>query len=84
MRGVGLSGFPSLSSSCFISSTLFEQPIDAQTLMPVSVPITWEELSSGIRANQFTVENLRQRLDFLKRDPWEGFFDSRQTLHSKR
>jgi bifunctional non-homologous end joining protein LigD len=47
---------------------------------PVSVPITWDELSTGIRANHFTVENLRQRLDFLKHDPWEGFFDSGQTL----
>jgi bifunctional non-homologous end joining protein LigD len=47
---------------------------------PVSVPLTWQELSTGIRANQFTVENLRQRLDFLKKDPWEGFFESRQKL----
>ncbi len=47
---------------------------------PVSVPLTWEELSTGIRANQFNVGNLRQRLDFLKRDPWEGFFDQRQSL----
>jgi bifunctional non-homologous end joining protein LigD len=56
----------------------------ARTGAPVSVPITWEELSSGIRANQFTVENLRQRLDFLKQDPWEGFFDLKQTLGSNK
>ena len=47
---------------------------------PVSTPLTWEELSTGIRANHFTVENLRQRLDFLKRDPWEGYFEIRQIL----
>jgi bifunctional non-homologous end joining protein LigD len=47
---------------------------------PVSVPLTWEELSTGVRANQFNVGNLRQRLDFLKRDPWEGFFDQKQSL----
>ena len=47
---------------------------------PVSTPLSWDELSTGIRANQFTVENLRQRLDFSKRDPWEGFFSTRQRL----
>ena len=47
---------------------------------PVSTPLTWEELSTGIRANHFTVENLRQRLDFFKRDPWEGYFDTHQYL----
>lgn len=49
---------------------------------PVSVPLTWQELSTGIRANQFTVENLQQRLDFIKRDPWDGFFATRQVLRS--
>lgn len=47
---------------------------------PVSTPLTWNELSTGIRANHFTVENLRQRLDFMKRDAWEGFFEARQLL----
>lgn len=47
---------------------------------PVSVPITWDELSTGIRANHFTIENLRQRMDFLKRDPWNGYFEMKQSL----
>jgi bifunctional non-homologous end joining protein LigD len=47
---------------------------------PVSTPLTWEELSTGIRANHFKVENVRQRLDFLMRDPWGGFFETRQSL----
>jgi bifunctional non-homologous end joining protein LigD len=47
---------------------------------PVSTPLTWQELSTGIRANHYTVENLRQRLDFLKRDPWDGYFETHQTL----
>jgi len=46
----------------------------------VSTPLTWEELYIGIRANHFTVENLRQRLDFLKCDPWEWFFEMKQIL----
>lgn len=52
----------------------------ARPWAPVSVPVTWQELSAGIRANQFTVKNLLQRLDFLKQDPWDGFFDLRQKL----
>ena len=51
---------------------------------PVSVPITWNELSTEIRANQFTVTNLRQRLDFLKQDPWEGYFEMKQILRAPK
>lgn len=47
---------------------------------PVSTPLTWEELSEGIRADHFTVDNLRERLDFVRGDPWEGFFEVRQSI----
>jgi bifunctional non-homologous end joining protein LigD len=47
---------------------------------PVSTPLTWEELSEGLRSDHFTVDNLRERLDFLRRDPWEGFFELRQEI----
>jgi bifunctional non-homologous end joining protein LigD len=47
---------------------------------PVSVPLAWDELSSGVRTNQFSVGNLSQRLDYLKKDPWGGFFETRQRL----
>ena len=50
----------------------------------VSVPLTWEELATGIRGNHFTVGNLQQRLDYLKRDPWEGFFEMKQILNVRR
>lgn len=46
----------------------------------VSVPLTWAELETGIRANHFTIDNLRQRLSHRKRDPWAGFFDIDQKL----
>jgi len=35
----------------------------------VSTPLTWEELSQGMRADHFRVDNLRQRLRFLAGDP---------------
>jgi len=44
----------------------------------VSTPLAWQELSEDIRSDHFKVDNLRQRLDFLKHDPWEGFFTVRQ------
>jgi bifunctional non-homologous end joining protein LigD len=37
---------------------------------PVATPIAWDELSSDLRPNGFTVENLGRRLLCLKRDPW--------------
>jgi bifunctional non-homologous end joining protein LigD len=47
---------------------------------PVSTPLAWEELSEGVRSDHFTIDNLRERLDFLRRDPWEGFFKVRQRI----
>jgi bifunctional non-homologous end joining protein LigD len=50
---------------------------------PVSVPVRWEELDRDIRADPFTVETLPRRLARLKRDPWEGFLETRQTITKK-
>jgi bifunctional non-homologous end joining protein LigD len=47
---------------------------------PVSTPLQWRELSKAIRPDHFNIDNLRQRLAFLKRDPWEGYFEIRQRL----
>jgi bifunctional non-homologous end joining protein LigD len=47
---------------------------------PVSVPLTWKELSSRIRSDQFTIRNLKARLSKLKLDPWEGIDALRQSL----
>ena len=47
---------------------------------PVSTPLEWQELSKAIKPNHFNIDNLRQRLAFLKRDPWQGFFEIRQRL----
>jgi bifunctional non-homologous end joining protein LigD len=46
----------------------------------VSVPLTWDELQTGIRANHFTIDNLRQRLSHRQHDAWAGFFDVKQKL----
>lgn len=50
---------------------------------PVAVPITWQELPKLKGPAQFTVRNVPARLAKLKRDPWDGFFKTKQSL-SKR
>jgi bifunctional non-homologous end joining protein LigD len=47
---------------------------------PVSVPVTWNELSVRLRSDQFTIRNLDRRLSRLKADPWEGMGEMRQSL----
>jgi bifunctional non-homologous end joining protein LigD len=46
----------------------------------VSTPLAWDELSEGIRADHFKIDNLRQRLDVLKQDPWADLFTLQQRL----
>ncbi len=46
----------------------------------VSTPLRWEELSTKIKSDTYTIENLHKRLEKLKSDPWENFFDLHQVL----
>jgi bifunctional non-homologous end joining protein LigD len=46
----------------------------------VSTPLAWDELSEQIRADHFRIDNLRQRLDVLKEDPWAELFTVKQKL----
>jgi bifunctional non-homologous end joining protein LigD len=47
---------------------------------PVSVPIDWSELNGLKGADQFTVQNLTQRLSRLRADPWAGIGRTKQKL----
>lgn len=47
---------------------------------PVAVPLTWEELQTGVRSDSFTIAKVRERLRALRSDPWEGFFDLKQSI----
>jgi bifunctional non-homologous end joining protein LigD len=47
---------------------------------PVSTPLAWEELSSSIRPDHFTVENLPTRLRHLSAKPWPNLGDLKQVL----
>ena len=48
----------------------------------ISTPLSWDELADNIRADHFTVDNLRHRLDALRSDPWEGFFKVKQRIRA--
>jgi bifunctional non-homologous end joining protein LigD len=50
---------------------------------PVSTPLSWEELTTKIKPNTFTVKNLMKRLNSLKQDPWEEFYKLKQDLKFK-
>jgi bifunctional non-homologous end joining protein LigD len=47
---------------------------------PISVPLTWDELSERIRSDHYTLRTLPRRLASLKRDPWQGMATLRQNL----
>ena len=55
----------------------------AKANAPVSTPITWDELSPKLAPDAYRVENLRERLSQLKKDPWEGYFSTRQSIPKK-
>lgn len=52
----------------------------ARTGAPVATPVRWEELGRLRSGAQYNVSNLRRRLAALREDPWEGFFQQRQSI----
>jgi bifunctional non-homologous end joining protein LigD len=52
----------------------------AKPKAPVSTPLAWDELTSSTRSDHFRLDNVRERLASLKRDPWAGFFEIKQQL----
>ena len=50
---------------------------------PVSVPLTWDELSSKTQPDSFTVATVPKRLASLKRDPWHDYAGTKQRLTKK-
>ncbi|CRM39802.1 Putative DNA ligase-like protein/MT0965 [Pseudomonas sp. 37 R 15] len=55
------------------ASTVAAYSVRARPGLPVSVPISRDELSSLRGAQQWTVANLHERLRELKADPWAGY-----------
>jgi bifunctional non-homologous end joining protein LigD len=55
----------------------------ARSGAPVSVPLSWDELPSILRSDEFSLLNVRERLAELPGDPWEGINTLRQSLTAK-
>ncbi|MBT1263684.1 DNA ligase D [Pseudomonas sp. VS40] len=64
------------------ASTVAAYSVRARPGLPVSVPISRDELKGLRSAQQWTVANLQQRLDGLKADPWDGYAN-RQKIGKK-
>jgi bifunctional non-homologous end joining protein LigD len=50
----------------------------AKPKAPVSMPLTWKQISKGVKIEDFTITNVPELLK--KGDPWKDFFASRQSL----
>jgi bifunctional non-homologous end joining protein LigD len=47
---------------------------------PVATPLRWEELSDALDPTSFTIPTVTERLARLRSDPWQRFFEVRQSL----
>jgi bifunctional non-homologous end joining protein LigD len=50
---------------------------------PVAAPLAWDELKGLKVAAPYDVKTMPLRLKRLRRDPWEGFFATRQSVSAK-
>ncbi|MGZ0718045.1 DNA ligase D [Pseudomonas palleroniana] len=64
------------------ASTVAAYSVRARPGLPVSVPISRDELKGLQGAQQWTVANLQERLQGLKNDPWAGYAN-RQRISKK-
>jgi bifunctional non-homologous end joining protein LigD len=46
---------------------------------PVAVPVDWAELDE-ITGDRFTIRTIKDRLASLRADPWQDFFETRQSI----
>ncbi|WP_397452376.1 DNA ligase D [Pseudomonas sp. NA-150] len=63
-------------------STVAAYSVRARPGLPVSVPIRRDELAGLTSAQQWTVGNLHERLEGMKKDPWAGY-ENRQRITQK-
>lgn len=47
---------------------------------PVSVPLTWDELSPKLKSDAYTVKTVGRRLAKLRGDPWERYWKMKQRI----
>ncbi|MEZ0604432.1 DNA ligase D [Paraburkholderia sp. IW21] len=62
------------------SSTVAAFSARARPGLGVSVPISWDEVATTTSGDQWTIENVHERLEDLKRDPWADYAKTRQRI----
>jgi bifunctional non-homologous end joining protein LigD len=62
------------------SSTVAAFSARARAGLGVSVPLAWDEVASTTAGDQWTIENLHERLAELKHDPWADYAKTRQRI----
>jgi bifunctional non-homologous end joining protein LigD len=50
---------------------------------PVATPVGWDELARTDSAAAYGIGTIERRLRGLKQDPWEGYFDLRQSIRKE-
>jgi bifunctional non-homologous end joining protein LigD len=55
----------------------------ARPTATVSAPIAWDDLTTRLRPDQFTVKTLSASLARKKHDPWDGYWTVRQKLTAR-
>ncbi|MFL9983333.1 DNA ligase D [Paraburkholderia sediminicola] len=62
------------------SSTVAAFSARARPGLGVSVPLSWDEVAATTGGDQWTIENVHERLADLKRDPWADYAKTRQRI----
>ncbi|RKE35861.1 DNA ligase D [Paraburkholderia sp. BL23I1N1] len=62
------------------SSTVSAFSARARPGLGVSVPLSWDEVANTTSGDQWTIENVRERLQDIKRDPWADYAKTRQRI----
>ncbi|MEA3086273.1 MAG: bifunctional non-ous end joining protein LigD [Paraburkholderia sp.] len=62
------------------SSTVAAFSARARPGLGVSVPLSWDEVATTTSGDQWTIENVHERLEDLKRDPWADYAKTRQRI----
>ena len=62
------------------SSTVAAFSARARPGLGVSVPLSWDEVATTTSGDQWTIENVHERLADLKRDPWADYAKTRQRI----
>ncbi|WP_168793731.1 DNA ligase D [Paraburkholderia aromaticivorans] len=65
------------------SSTVAAFSARARPGLGVSVPLAWDEVAGTTAGDQWTIENLHERLAELKSDPWADYAKTRQRITAR-